>query len=46
MTEQGKLLEKWTRNFEKLLNCDDLAEEFPKLNIIINGSAWQTGTFH
>jgi len=42
VTEQGKLLEKWTRYFEKLFNCDDPAEEFPRMNIIINDSACPT----
>jgi len=33
VTEQGKLLEKWTGYFEKLLNCDDAAEKYPRMNI-------------
>lgn len=42
MTEQGKLLEKWSGYFEKLLNCDDPVEEFPKLNITTNDSVYPT----
>ena len=42
MTEQGKLLEKWTVYFEKLLNCDDPVEEFPRLNITTNDSVYPT----
>jgi len=42
VTEQGKLLEKWTGYFKKLLNCDDPVEEFPTLNITTNDSVYPT----
>ncbi|KAL4104718.1 hypothetical protein QTP88_020000 [Uroleucon formosanum] len=42
VTEQGKLLEKWTGYFEKLLNCDDPVEEFPRLNITTNNNVYPT----
>lgn len=38
VTEQGKLLDKWTGYFEKPLNCDDPVEEFPRVNIVANDS--------
>ena len=44
MTEQGKLLEKWTGYFEKLLNCDGPVEEFPRLNITTNDSVYSTSS--
>ncbi|KAL4103847.1 hypothetical protein QTP88_019182 [Uroleucon formosanum] len=42
VTEQGKLLEKWIGYFEKLLNCDDPVEEFPRLNITTNNNVYPT----
>lgn len=32
-TEQKKILEKWAGYFEKLLNCDDPAENFLEWNL-------------
>lgn len=44
VTEQGKFLVKWTGYFEKLLNCDDPVEEFPRLNITTNDSVYPTSS--
>jgi len=39
--EQGKILEKWTGYFEKLVHCDDPTEEFPRVDITTNDSVCQ-----
>lgn len=36
MTEQQKIMEKWTEYFVNLLNCEDLVDELPRIEVVPN----------